>query len=126
MLRRGFIQFQTFDLSETGIERTLALLQQIDHSQAGRAIRNYFFLTEDTTPQMLRHRRQGLAARKPRRIDVANSVARDEDLTFLLGVKFDAAVVDLQFLVRIEIVPDRHLPGAADRNAPGFDWRHPA
>src|SRR4030095_9257862 len=39
---------------------------------------------------------------------------------------FDAAVVDLDALLRVEIVPDDHLLAAADGNAANLDGGQPA
>src|SRR6516162_724918 len=75
---------------------------------------------------MLHDTSQWLLSWKAGRIDVANPVAWDDDPPFVLRMQLNAAVIDLELLVGVQIVPNDHLVGAPERDATSLDRRDPA
>src|SRR5262245_26702560 len=75
---------------------------------------------------MLDHGGEWLVAVDARRKHIADPVAWDQRTALVLGLSLDSAVVNLELLVLVQIVPHCHLVGAADCNPPHFHGRHPA
>src|SRR5262245_35141610 len=80
----------------------------------------------DRPGEFLDHAAQRLAVGNTWRGDVANAVARHDREPLGLRADLYAAVVYLDALLDIEVVPNDHLLAAAHRHAPRLDRRHPA
>src|SRR6266446_1144451 len=104
------------NLTQGSLKRRLRLLQHANHASALAAVDDRLGALGDRPGKFLHDAAQCLAIKDARGRYIADSIARHEALRF--GTKIDAAVVDLDALLKVEIIPYYHLFAPAHGHPP--------